>query len=145
MDKSVSQSETFLNLASGVRADLAAYSKLRALLEEQFDAALHHQSERLVHIADRITAATEALERRRRERVVLTRTLLGPGSDISMTAVSNMLTETSRRVFQAWWNALESQVRECKALNMRNCRLLTDQHEIMQRVLNGEADTYAPL
>lgn len=145
MDKSVSQSETFLTLASGVRADLAEYSKLRALLEEQFDAALHHQSERLVHIAERMSAATDTLERRREERVALIRILLGAERAPSMTAVSNMLTETSRRVFDAWWNALESLVRECKTLNMRNCRLLTDQHEIMQRVLNGEADTYAPL
>jgi len=35
-------------------------------------------------------------------------------------------------------------VKECKALNMRNCRLLMDQHDIMQRVLQTEADTYAP-
>ncbi len=42
------------------------------------------------------------------------------------------------------WVALEQMVLECKRLNARNSDLLTEQYSIMQRVLHGEEDTYAP-
>ena len=40
--------------------------------------------------------------------------------------------------------ALEQMVLECKRLNARNSEFLTEQYSIMQRVLHGEEDTYAP-
>jgi flagella synthesis protein FlgN len=61
-----------------------------------------------------------------------------------MSAVAQRLQGASRSAFDNCWSALEAAVQECKALNTRNCRLLMDQHDIMQRVLQTESDTYAP-
>ena len=68
--------------------------------------------------------------------------LVGPGRD--MAALLPHYPERARRGVEAAWASLESLVRECKALNARNGRLIVDQHDIMQRVLHGEADIYAP-
>lgn len=138
------QSEAMMQLVQGMRADIADYRRLRELLELQFNAALRHQSQTLVDVAANITELVDTLEQRRQERVVLAGELIGPGEPVSMQGVMRLLTPSSRTVLQTDWDTLEGLVRECKEANARNCRLLTEQHEIMQRVLNREADTYAP-
>jgi len=138
------QSEALLRLVQGMRADIADYRRLRELLELQFDAVLRHQSQALVDVAGKITELVDTLEQRRQERVVLACDVIGPGKPVSMQGVVRLLAESSRIKVEADWETLEGLVRECKQANMRNCRLLTDQHEIMQRVLNQEAHTYVP-
>lgn len=131
-------------LLQDLRADLIDYGRLKELLEIQFDAALKHQSSRLGEVAADITALVDTLDGRRQERVALAGVLLGSGREVCMAEVFKLLPAPRRPVAQSGWEALEKLVRECKALNERNCRLLMDQHEIMQRVLNREMDTYAP-
>ncbi|MEG1055633.1 MAG: flagellar protein FlgN, partial [Janthinobacterium sp.] len=82
------------------------------------------------------------LDARRRQRVSLVTALLGPKAE--MAQLFALLQEDARSKAQADWSALEQMVLECKRLNSRNSELLTEQYSIMQRVLHGEEDTYAP-
>ena len=137
-------SEALSRLVKGIHADMADYRHLHELLDVQFEAALRHQSSRLIEIAEKISELVNTLEQRRQERVALASMLTGSGQPVSMQGVVQLLTESSRPSLQACWQSLENQVRECKEANARNCRLLTDQHEMMQRILHREVDTYAP-
>ena len=132
-------------LFARMQADLADYTRLRDLLEEQFEAALHHRSEELAGIGERILELTAVLEERRRERVELVGRLLGrEKAQAGVREVAARLPVAARGAFEACRAKLESLVRECKELNVRNCRLVMSQYEIMQRVLGGEPHTYAP-
>ncbi|WKB54102.1 flagellar export chaperone FlgN [Eleftheria terrae] len=132
-------------LLQGVRADLTDYVRLQELLESQFEAALRHETVAMQDVAERITALAAMLEARRQDRVALLEQLLaGQAQPASIDALLPQLSPQGRATLQAWWRTLEERVRHCKALNARNCRLLMDQHEIMQRVLQPEADLYAP-
>lgn len=136
--------DAFGRIFAGMRADLHAYRELRQLLEQQFIAALEHRSADIQDVGERITALAATIDERRRERVELVKFLAPKHARPSIAAVADRLQGSSRSAFDTCWRALELAVRECKALNMRNCRLLMDQHAIMQRVLNTESDTYAP-
>ncbi|MCW7536532.1 flagellar protein FlgN [Aquabacterium sp. A7-Y] len=131
-------------LLQGVRADLGDYARLHELLEAQFEAALRHQSARLGELAEQISGLAATLELRRQQRVVLAAELLGAGTRPNVAAIEPLLPPQSGATLREWWSSLEQSVRDCKALNARNCRLMMDQHEIMQRVLHPEADLYAP-
>jgi flagella synthesis protein FlgN len=130
------------DIVRGVEADRQAYRTLRGMLEEQFAAVLRHDAAALATLAGRVTALVGEIEIRREERVARCAELAGAGSH--MEAVLPLLPEASRNAFVGAWRELEAQVRECKELNARNGRLMTEQHQIMQRVLHGEVDTYAP-
>ena len=130
------------DIVRGVEADRHAYRTLRGLLEEQFAAALRHDAAALATLAATITGLVGEIEGRREERVARCATLVGTGT--RMDAILPLLPEASRKAFVAAWRELEAQVRECKELNARNGRLMTEQNQIMQRVLHGEVDTYAP-
>lgn len=136
--------EAYSRLFAGMRADLQDYRSLRELLEAQFLAALQHRSSDIADIGTQITALAAVLDARRAERQQLAALLAPRGAKPSMTAVANRLEGASRSAFDTCWQALESAVRDCKTLNMRNCRLLMDQYDIMQRVLSTETHTYAP-
>lgn len=139
-----SRAEYVARVLQTVRADLAGYRQLRELLDSQFEAALRHQSAALQEVAEQITALVDVLEQRREERVALVAKVTGQPRPDSMEPIFKLLNESSRTSVEGMWRELEHLVVECKALNARNCQLLMDQHEIMQRVLNGEVDTYAP-
>lgn len=129
-------------LAAGVAQDVHDAHALAVLLEEQFDAALHHDGSRLQQLAPHIEALVDRMETRRGERVLLAESLLGRGA--RMAALITRLPAARQPALAAAWSALEQQVRQCKALNQRNCGLMTGQQDILQRVLHGEAETYAP-
>jgi flagella synthesis protein FlgN len=136
--------EAFQRIFAGMRADLQDYRRLRELLEAQFVAAVQHRSDEIAEIGTQISALTSVLDARRAERQQLAALLVPRGARPSMSAVANRLEGASRSAFDTCWQSLESSVRDCKALNLRNCRLLMDQYDIMQRVLSAESDTYAP-
>ncbi|MDF1484206.1 flagellar export chaperone FlgN [Ramlibacter sp. H39-3-26] len=131
-------------LMEGVRADVDDYHELRSMLSAQFGAALRHETLVLTDLAERIVALTGRLEERREERMALARFLMGSGLPAAMPLLLEALPRTAREALEAWWGVLEDLVNECKAQNMRNCRLMVEQHEIMQRVLDMEVDIYAP-
>jgi flagella synthesis protein FlgN len=129
-------------LAGGVRADLAACATIRDLLELQFDAALRHQSAQLAELATRLAPLLDTMEARRVQRVSLVRALGGP--DATMAGFITGLAEPARTQLQRQWQELEQLVLACKHATARNSSLLAEQFSVMQRVLHGEEDTYAP-
>jgi flagella synthesis protein FlgN len=130
------------DLLQGVADDSAAYHALLGLLEEQFDAAIRHQQERLGRIAGEIAALVDTLEQRRTRRVDLATRLTGPNP--SMAQVFTLLRPEPRVRLEAAWHALEQMVLAAKAAGKRNGELLAEQYTIMQRVLHGENQTYEP-
>ncbi len=140
--KGITRQEAVRRVLQGMTDDSVGYAALQTLLEEQFQATLQHQSTRLTALADQVIAAVEPLDARRRQRVSLVTALLGPQGDMPQLFAS--LQEDARSKAEADWVALEQMVLECKRLNARNSDLLTEQYSIMQRVLHGEEDTYAP-
>ena len=140
--KGITRQEAVRRVLQGMTDDGVGYGALQTLLEEQFQATLQHQSTRLTALADQVIAAVEPLDARRRQRVSLVTALLGPQGD--MPQLFALLQEDARSKAEADWIALEQMVLECKRLNARNSDLLTEQYSIMQRVLHGEEDTYAP-
>jgi flagella synthesis protein FlgN len=99
----------------------------------------------ITDVADRISALTAQLDKRRAERLALAKVLAGKHSNVTISAVSSRLPANARPAFDEWWQTLEQLVQECKRLNQRNCDLLMNQHEILQRVLQADAGgTYAP-
>ena len=141
--------EAVRRMVQGLRLDTADYQTLQELLEQQFQAALRHGTEDLSELSGRITALSQVLEGRRQERMDLSKLLLGGRamSDraVSIEAVTRRLPVSAQPAFRCEWQALERQVRRCKELNTRNCRLFMGQFEIMQRVLTPESHTYAPV
>lgn len=140
--KGITRQEAVRRVLQGMTDDSVGYGALQTLLEEQFQATLQHQSTRLTALADQVIAAVEPLDARRRQRVSLVTALLGPQGD--MPKLFALLQEDARATAERDWVALEQMVLECKRLNARNSDLLTEQYSIMQRVLHGEEDTYAP-
>ena len=138
----MSRGRALAAIVQGVEADRDAYGTLRALLEEQLGAALRHDAPALGEIAARITALVAEIDGRRIERETICATLAGEGA--RMPAILPLLPQVARQAFGAAWEALEAQVIDCKRLNVRNGRVITEQHELMQRLLRGDADTYAP-
>ena len=138
----MSRGRALATIVRGVELDGDGYGRLRALLEEQFAAALRHDAAALGELAAHVTALVAEIDARRIEREAICATLAGQGARIP--AILPLLPALSRQAFTAAWSALEAQVVECKRLNARNGRLLTEQHALMQRLLRGDADTYAP-
>lgn len=134
--------EAIARLLRDLISDVADYGALRLLLDSQFDAALRHDAATLRDLATRISDAVQALDARRLLRARLVTGLYG--SDGRMEQVFAELPEDNRERCRAMWSGLQARVADCKRLNARNCLLMTDQYEIMQRVLHGEDQIYAP-
>jgi flagellar biosynthesis protein FlgN len=138
----MTRDQALQRVQDGVGDDLDACHSLLGLLEQQFAAALHHRSARLTELAGEITPILESMEQRRVQRVALVRSLLGPGA--SMEQLIATLPAQAREALATGWRRLESLVVACKDKNSRNSALLADQFCIMQRVLHGEDQIYAP-
>ena len=129
-------------LLAGIADDLTAYQHLKTLLKQQFDAALSHRSAELGAVAEAISTLVEAMQARRAQRVALVQRLVGPGA--GMLQAFALLKNAGRERMEADWTTLEQSVIECKRLSKRNGDLLVEQYSIMQRVLHGEEQIYAP-
>ncbi|MGK5023576.1 flagellar export chaperone FlgN [Janthinobacterium sp. RB2R34] len=140
--KSITRQEAMQRVLQGISDDHQGYAALLVLLEEQFQAALRHQTEQLKMLAEQIVAAVEVLDGRRGQRMSLVNALLGPRP--AMASLFALLQADAQARSIAEWEALEQMVVECKRLNTRNSQLLTEQFTTMQRVLHGEDHIYAP-
>nr|WP_179673277.1 flagellar export chaperone FlgN [Duganella sp. 1224] len=129
-------------LLAGVTADLQAYPQLEAQLHAQFRAALRHKSVELAAAAEAIGTLVDAMLARRAERVALVQRLVGDNG--TMAQAFALLKSPLRETMEGNWTALEQAVIECKRLSKRNGDLLAEQYTIMQRVLHGEEQIYAP-
>ena len=139
----LSRQQAMQQLLQGVNEDRDAYRTLLVLLDEQFDAAIRHQRERLGTLAEAIGTLVDTLEVRRARRVELATALTG--AQPSMAQVFTLLRPEARAKVQADWAELESMVQAAKAAGKRNGDLLAEQYTIMQRVLHGENQTYEPI
>lgn len=129
-------------LFDGVRADLQQAGAIELLLERQFEAAVRHRSHELTVLADELAPLLEAMEARRRQRVSLVRALLGERA--TMDDYIGTLSAQPRAEFIDAWRELEAMVRLCQNATIRNGKLLAEQYSVMQRVLHGEEQMYAP-
>lgn len=129
-------------LAEGVHADVRDGAAILDLLERQFDCAVRHRSLELTQLAEELTPLLDAMEARRQQRLSLVRALLGP--EASMDAFFATLEAGLRPGLEAAWQELETIVTACKQATARNGALLAEQHSVMQRVLHGEEQIYAP-
>jgi flagella synthesis protein FlgN len=138
----MTRDQAHAQLAADVRADLAATAAMLELLERQFDAAVRHKSDELAALAAELAPALDAMEARRLLRVSLVRALAGQEGTMATLIVS--LQEPARAAVSSDWAELEQRVRACQQATTRNSALLADQFTVMQRVLHGEEQVYAP-
>jgi len=129
-------------LLEGVQRDLQEAAAIRALLEQQFEAAVRHRSVELSALAENLEPLLQAMEGRRQQRLQLVRALLGAQATMEQYIAS--LVPAARATFEAAWAELETIVRACKEATTRNGQLLAEQYSVMQRVLHGEDAIYAP-
>jgi flagella synthesis protein FlgN len=138
----MTRDQAVARLLDGIQDDLQACGVVRELLERQFQAALRHQGAELSVLAEELMPQLEAMEARRTQRVQLVRALSGAGAGMEHWFASLAAPQRSRA--RAAWTELERLVRECKQATARNGNLMADQYSVMQRLLHGEEDTYAP-
>jgi len=129
-------------LLDGIQDDTKACATIRDLLERQFQAALRHRGAELAALADALSPELDAMEQRRQQRVQLVRALFGQQADMDQFFAN--LPAPRRPAALSAWEQLEQLVRDCKAATTRNANLMAEQHSVMQRLLHGEDDTYAP-
>jgi flagella synthesis protein FlgN len=138
----LTRDQAVARLLDGVQADLGACGTIRDLLERQFQAALRHRGAELATLAGQLSPELDAMEQRRQQRVQLVRALLGPQA--TMDDLFGSLPTSLRTRGRNDWETLETLVRDCKQATTRNGNLMAEQFTIMQRLLHGEDDTYAP-
>lgn len=129
-------------LLAGIAEDLQAYAALHELLQQQFQAALRHKASELGPVAEAISSLVDTMQARRALRVALVQRLVGPQG--TMLQAFALLKNAAREKMETDWSTLEQAVLSCKALSKRNGDLLVEQYSIMQRVLHGEEQIYAP-
>ena len=129
-------------LFEGVRSDLEQAGAIELLLEQQFAAAVRHRSQELTRLAEALAPLLAAMDARRQQRVSLVRALLGERA--TMDDYIGTLSDQPRADFIDAWRDLEAMVRLCKNATIRNGNLLAEQYSVMQRVLHGEEQLYAP-
>ena len=129
-------------LLAGIAEDLQAYQTLQDLLQQQFQAALRHKASELGPVAEAISTLVDTMQARRALRVALVQRLVGPQG--TMLQAFALLKNAARERMETDWSTLEQAVIACKALSKRNGDLLVEQYSIMQRVLHGEEQIYAP-
>jgi flagella synthesis protein FlgN len=139
------QNHAMANFVRGIHADLQDYQRLHSLLDTQFSLALQHDSIALEKLADEVMELVGTLNNRRVERSVLLARYIPVINNETVDKFLGSLPMESQEKIKALWQRLEDLIVECKEMNSRNCRLLTDQFEIMQRILKHEEHTYAPL
>jgi flagella synthesis protein FlgN len=138
----LTRDQAVARLLDGIQADLQACAVIRDLLERQFQAALRHRGAELGVLAEELMPQLDAMEQRRQQRVQLVRALHGAAA--GMDDLLNALPAAQRSRAASDWERLEQLVRDCKQATTRNGNLMADQYTVMQRVLHGEDQLYAP-
>jgi flagella synthesis protein FlgN len=138
----LTRDQAVARLLNGIQDDLQACTVIRDLLERQFQAALRHRAAELGALAEELMPQLDSMEQRRQQRVQLVRALHGAGA--TMDKLLNGLPAPQRTRAAADWERLEQLVLDCKQATARNGNLMADQYTVMQRVLHGEDQLYAP-
>ncbi|CAH0270601.1 hypothetical protein SRABI118_03480 [Massilia sp. Bi118] len=138
----LTRDQAVARLLDGIQSDIEACGVVRELLERQFEAALRHRAAELSGLAEQLMPQLDSMEQRRQQRVQLVRAL--HGANAGMDQLLNGLPPAQRSSASADWARLEALVRDCKQATARNGSLMADQYTVMQRVLHGEDQLYAP-
>ena len=138
----ITRDQALATLLKGIQDDMEACSTVRDLLERQFQAALRHRGAELGELAGELMPQLDAMEQRRQQRVQLVRALHGP--EATMDDLLQSLGAPQRARARADWERLEALVRDCQQATTRNGGLMAEQYSVMQRVLHGEDQLYAP-
>jgi flagella synthesis protein FlgN len=138
----LTRDQAVARLLDGIQADIEACGVVRELLERQFQAALRHRAAELGALAEELMPQLDSMEQRRQQRVQLVRALHGAGAGMDQLLAG--LPAAQRGSASADWEHLEQLVRDCKQATARNGSLMADQYTVMQRVLHGEEQLYAP-
>ena len=138
----LTRDQAVTRLLDGVQADIQACGAIRTLLEGQFQAALRHRGDELGELAAQLMPQLDAMEQRRRQRVQLVQAL--HGLDATMDNLLASLAAPQRARAGADWERLQALVRDCQEATTRNSSLMAEQYSVMQRVLHGEEQLYAP-
>jgi flagella synthesis protein FlgN len=138
----LTRDQAVTRLLDGIQADIQACAAIRELLERQFQAALRHRGAELGELAGELMPQLDAMEQRRQQRVQLVRAL--HGVDATMDNLLDSLDAPRRARAGADWERLEALVRDCQEATTRNSGLMAEQYTVMQRVLHGEDQLYAP-
>lgn len=138
----MTRDQAISRLLDGIQADLGSCGAVHELLERQFQAALRHRGAELSLLAEQLMPQLDAMEERRKQRVQLVRALFG--LEATMDQLFASLAPAQRSSAAAAWAQLERLVRDCKQATTRNGNLMADQYSVMQRLMHGEEDTYAP-
>lgn len=126
-----------------IQSDRNDYTALQALLEQQFSAVLAQNAETLAVVAEGMHPLLDRLQQRKQRRQQLVQLLM---PEVALRSLSDFFASLPEPVGSRCvlpWQALCEQAAHCKQLNERNGMLLQSQHELYQRVLFGETDTYA--
>lgn len=137
-----SAAEMIRQLRAGLTEDLQAYVALRELLERQFHAALSHQAEAIQSLSAQILAQAADLDAQRARRRELLVALLGRQARPDLRTLIARLPAVTGEPLLALRRALDQALSECKALNLRNAQLITEQQALMQQLLGREEHVY---
>jgi len=135
--------QTLATMLHDLRADRDGYAQLRMLLDAQFQAALQHQGGRLSELAQAISDQVDELGRRRDSRSQALSALLGPQVAPKLGALLPRLPAQLASAMADSVHDLEKLVGECKQMNVRNCELITAQHQLMQQAMGVREHGYA--
>ncbi|HEY0955424.1 MAG TPA: flagellar protein FlgN [Roseateles sp.] len=136
-------SDAVVQLLRDLHADSFGYKLLRDLLEQQFQGALKHQAEVLLRVGGEIETLCGQMEQRRAKRMELVSGLLKDHPRPSMKRLIEALPGAAAQTLAGLWAEVEQLLHVCKELNQRNCRLIMDQQELMQRLLGEDGGVYA--
>lgn len=139
----MTRQDAIAKLILDVLADIQGYTDLSLMLDDQFKAALRHDTDRLCVLSDDIIELVDVMDHRREERLTLILALTGEPAPRNIDGVLAQLNPMARASLSTKWQELEALVRECKARNTRNCELIVEQNTIMQHVLHGDGALYA--
>ncbi|WP_260466812.1 flagellar protein FlgN [Pandoraea apista] len=126
----------------GFAIDRNRHADMSKLLDRQFAAALRRDASSLTETGDEILALANVLGASHETRRKEIRALVAPMKPESVAQVCEALPGTARDKLMREWAQFELRVLECSRLNQRNAALMTSQYATMQRVLQGEVDTY---
>lgn len=130
-------------LREGLSQDLRGYGALRELLDRQFHVALRHQADEIAALSARILAQAAEIDAQRTHRRELLTALLGSVGQPSLRALLERLPPEVAEPLLALRQAIERALAECKAMNLRNAQLITEQQALMQQLLGREEHVYA--
>ncbi|MBO9689678.1 MAG: flagellar export chaperone FlgN [Mitsuaria chitosanitabida] len=137
-----SAAEMIRQLHAGLSEDLQGYGALRELLQRQFHAALSHQAEAISELSSAILTQAAELDAQRARRRELLVALLGRQARPDLRTLIEKLPDTSAAPLAALRRALDQALSECKALNLRNAQLISEQQALMQQLLGREEHVY---